>query len=70
MITQAQMKAAQNVYDSRAEPEGDEGDDLLEMIRIAEEYIGRAERCIAACDYEAAADYMRSAAAELTGSVA
>jgi len=64
----ATLANAQEAYDNQAEPEGDfDADTLREMIRIAEELIGSAERCIAKGDLDAAADYMKSAAAELRG---
>ena len=66
------LRAAQSTYDSAAEPEPETlGDytaaDLQERIRIAEEYIGKAERRIAAGDLAAGLDYMLSAASELKG---
>lgn len=68
----ATLAQAQTAYDNAAEPEPETlGDysagDLQERIRIAEEYIGRAERVIAAGDLAAGLDYMLCAAAELRG---
>jgi hypothetical protein len=40
---------------------------LAERIRIAEDYIGKAERVIAAGNLAAGLDYMLSAASELKG---
>ncbi len=64
--TQAQLNAAQNAYDNRAEPEVDEiAEGLMYVIESAEELIGRAERCIANGDYSAAIDLLKSAGRDL-----
>jgi hypothetical protein len=68
----SQMASAQSAYDNAAEPEpvmlGDySAGDLLEQIRIAEEYIGRAERAIRDGDLAAGLDHMLCAAGELRG---
>ena len=60
-------RPAQLTYDNRAEPEPQDGDDLIGQIRIAEQILGRAERAIRDGDCEAAIDLMVVAAAELTG---
>jgi hypothetical protein len=63
----ATLRSAQSAYDNLAEPEPEEGDDLLEHIRIAEEILGRAERAIRAGQVSAGIDLMTVAAGELTG---
>ena len=66
------LRAAQDTHDNAAEPEPEViGDysaaDLAERIRIAEDYIGKAERVIAAGNLAAGLDYMLCAASELKG---
>ena len=59
------MTQAQQAYDYRAEPEGDERDEIEEAITRAEETLGRAERALAKGDNEAARDLLRAAIIEL-----
>ena len=58
MITMAQCQQA---FDDLAEPEGDEGDEILAAVQLCEEYLGRVERAVRDGDFEAARDLMRSA---------
>ena len=59
------MREMQEAYDYRAEPEGNEGDEILAAIQQAEEYLGRAERAVKMGDFDAARDFLCSAASEL-----
>lgn len=64
-ITAAEMAAAQRSYDALAEPEPTDADAIREAIRLAEHYVGRAERALQGGDIDAACDLLGSAMREL-----
>lgn len=61
----AALASAQRAWDNLAEPEPTEADAIREQIRLAEEYIGRAERALQAGDNDAACDLLSCAMREL-----
>jgi hypothetical protein len=61
----AAMRSLQQCFDNMPEPEPSPAAAMHEAIRIAEEYIARAERALQSDNLEAAADHLRVAAAEL-----
>ena len=65
--TNKQLHAAQNVYDAMSEPEIDDTEaGLRYLIEHAEELIGRAERCIANGEIDAAIDMLKNAGRDLS----
>lgn len=64
-ITTAEMAEAQRSYDALAEPEPTEADAILEAMRLAEHYQGRAYRAVKNGDIAAACDLLGSAMREL-----
>lgn len=63
--TPTQFAAALRSYENRAEPDPTDADAIREAIRLAEHYIGRAERALQDDDTDAAQDLVRSAINEL-----
>lgn len=65
-ITHAEFSAAQRLFDDLPEPDGDERiGDTREAMRLAYEYMARADRSLDNGDVDAALDHLGCAMREL-----